>query len=174
MPNRPLRIFRLVCLSALASFSLQVDAAVFAVVDVQINGETQLGNSFDVYSDDTISLDASASYSDTPIAANSLSYQWSVDSYYSLGSGPSISFSGSDFGAGNHQIVLRLDDPSPRASGPGSYDAATFSFLFYGSPRPSPVPIPAAAWLFGSAVFGLGALKRRKGQSKKSPLKRAF
>jgi hypothetical protein len=28
----------------------------------------------------------------------------------------------------------------------------------------SPVPIPAAAWLFGSALLGLGALKRRKPQ----------
>ena len=29
--------------------------------------------------------------------------------------------------------------------------------------RVSPVPIPAAAWLFGSALLGLGALKRKKG-----------
>jgi hypothetical protein len=27
---------------------------------------------------------------------------------------------------------------------------------------PSPVPVPAAAWLFGSALLGLGAIKRRK------------
>ncbi|MEH6590700.1 MAG: VPLPA-CTERM sorting domain-containing protein [Halioglobus sp.] len=27
---------------------------------------------------------------------------------------------------------------------------------------PSPVPIPAAAWLFGSALLGLGAIKRRR------------
>ena len=26
----------------------------------------------------------------------------------------------------------------------------------------SPVPIPAAAWLFGSALLGLGAIKRRR------------
>lgn len=26
---------------------------------------------------------------------------------------------------------------------------------------PSPIPLPAAAWLFGSALFGLGAIKRK-------------
>jgi hypothetical protein len=28
--------------------------------------------------------------------------------------------------------------------------------------RPSEVPIPAAAWLFGSALLGLGVIKRKK------------
>lgn len=30
--------------------------------------------------------------------------------------------------------------------------------------RVSPVPIPAAAWLFGSALLGLGAMKHKKGK----------
>jgi hypothetical protein len=32
----------------------------------------------------------------------------------------------------------------------------------YAVATPSAVPIPAAAWLFGSALLGLGAIKRRK------------
>jgi hypothetical protein len=32
----------------------------------------------------------------------------------------------------------------------------------YSNPIVKPVPLPAAAWLFGSALLGLGALKRKK------------
>jgi hypothetical protein len=53
----------------------------------------------------------------------------------------------------------------------GSFDPATFVFGNSGSPAngggvrelvTSVVPVPAAAWLFGSALLGLVALKRKK------------
>lgn len=46
----------------------------------------------------------------------------------------------------------------------GSVGSGTGAALEYGSflVTPSAVPIPAAAWLFGSALLGLGVVKRRK------------
>ena len=44
------------------------------------------------------------------------------------------------------------------AIGP-SDSATTYAFAQL---IPSPIPLPAAAWLFGSALLGLGAAKRRK------------
>ncbi len=46
-------------------------------------------------------------------------------------------------------------------------DSVTLSFNYeenpdWIAPAPSEVPIPAAAWLFGSALLGLGAMKRKK------------
>jgi hypothetical protein len=35
------------------------------------------------------------------------------------------------------------------------------------------VPVPAAAWLLGSALVGLGALARRPGRSRAAPARRA-
>jgi hypothetical protein len=46
------------------------------------------------------------------------------------------------------------------APGTNSYGADT-SYTF-GTYLVRPVPVPAAAWLFGSAVLGLAAVKRRK------------
>jgi hypothetical protein len=51
--------------------------------------------------------------------------------------------------------VLVSFDPALRSSGSGGW--------FY---RPSEVPLPAAVWLFGSAILGLGFLKRKKGTDK--------
>jgi hypothetical protein len=34
----------------------------------------------------------------------------------------------------------------------------------------SPVPLPAAAWLFGSALMGLGALRRKQKAGDKSEM----
>ena len=36
------------------------------------------------------------------------------------------------------------------------------SAVYTAADRPAEVPLPAAAWLFGSALLGLGAVKRRK------------
>lgn len=42
------------------------------------------------------------------------------------------------------------------------YDANDFSVLESGNTTLSPVPVPAAVWLFGSALAGLGALRRQQ------------
>lgn len=47
-----------------------------------------------------------------------------------------------------------INSPSPNAK--------DFFFTTYSDSEFSAVPIPAAAWLFGSALLGLGMVKRRK------------
>lgn len=59
---------------------------------------------------------------------------------------------------------------------PGSYSAsistptyghtlpASYVFTLTTMEAPTVVSIPTIAWLFGSALLGLGALKRKKGQ----------
>lgn len=62
---------------------------------------------------------------------------------------------GSSLGFYNSPVyggVLLFDD--------GDGEEVVFSSLAYSGP--SAVPLPAAAWLFGSAVLGLGVIKRRK------------
>jgi hypothetical protein len=46
--------------------------------------------------------------------------------------------------------------------GKNFYNNITWSLAGVTDLSPSPVPLPAAAWLFGSALLGLGAFKRRK------------
>ena len=55
-------------------------------------------------------------------------------------------------------ILAQRDYFGPRVSNLGSGTFAVWSTA--GSV--SAVPIPAAAWLFGSALLGLGVLKRKK------------
>jgi hypothetical protein len=38
----------------------------------------------------------------------------------------------------------------------------TWANVSYAGVEPGPAPIPAAAWLFGSALLGLGAMKRKR------------
>jgi hypothetical protein len=57
----------------------------------------------------------------------------------------------------------RLGTSYSSSTNPGSAILATFDYtLSLEVSAVSQVPIPAAAWLFGSALLGLGAMKRKK------------
>lgn len=68
---------------------------------------------------------------------------WTIDAaaYSSLLAGPA---------SGDVYFPADTDDDLPGAMVIGQWERAT------------PIPVPAAVWLFGSALFGLGALSRRK------------
>ena len=61
-------------------------------------------------------------------------------------------------GLGVSGIALSESAGNPFASGGALYNPLTFDQ----SGQVTVVPLPAAAWLFGSALLGLGALKRKK------------
>lgn len=69
-------------------------------------------------------------------------------------------------GYGLHEIIMRVEEaPSLSLSGPPS---PAYHFITQSDTRlgflhinASPVPVPAAAWLFGSALIGLGCVRRR-------------
>lgn len=99
-------------------------------------------------------------YLNTPGATNSLTYRFSVEVDYlarimttSLG-GFSTTFSGADFDIINQNVgggigLISWNDNI-------AFDNVVLS-------TPSTVPVPAAFWLFGSALLGLfGITKRRK------------
>jgi len=54
------------------------------------------------------------------------------------------------------EVTIRITADGPYVAGRWSID----NFELTGDV--APVPVPAAAWLFGSAVLGLGAMRRRK------------
>ena len=70
----------------------------------------------------------------------------------------------------NVGVTLKLIEPLTPTTGSlvdlttskwEDFDGANHPFIS-GSVKPSVVPLPAAAWLFGSALLGLGAFKRRR------------
>jgi len=63
-------------------------------------------------------------------------------------------------GEGSSALSLSEFNLNPFASGGSAYTGLAFDQL--GSVNVSAVPVPAAAWLFGSALVGLAGVKRRK------------
>ena len=70
----------------------------------------------------------------------------------------------------NVGVTLKLADPFTPTTGSlldlseskwEDFDGGNHPFIS-GSIEPNVVPLPAAAWLFGSALLGLGVVKRRK------------
>lgn len=64
---------------------------------------------------------------------------------------------------GRHELFFKfmsaIDEFEITTSGAA---AGLSNFRTYGVPAPNPVPVPAAVWLFGSALAGMGLFKRRK------------
>lgn len=69
--------------------------------------------------------------------------------------GGSVTFLFTDLAAGNYSLFVG-GNYSGGAGSPGKYTVSLTA---------SPVPLPAAFWLFGSAVAGLGLAGRRKGKA---------
>lgn len=82
----------------------------------------------------------------------------------------SLGWGSSEYFLGNHLYIdsdlIELASLGPFGSGGFSAGTRTgtgiVSYEFEIAVSSSVVPLPAAAWLFGSALLGLGVLKRRK------------
>lgn len=100
-----------------------------------------------------------------------------IDGYADAAAGLGVSF-GSGFSQGNFADLTLDSDPGFGVGGPGSEMRAltlTFEFDMVAGDRgtifavaeaetyaSSPIPVPAAVWLFGSGLLGLVAVARRK------------
>lgn len=81
-----------------------------------------------------------------------------VDNLANSGGGGSVSLSGLGV-----LTTIRLIDTSPASSsGQENLSGDALGGFDVDAVRVSPVPIPAAAWLFGSSLLGLGVVKRKK------------
>ena len=115
----------------------------------------------------TVYFDLSHPGNTMSIAAGSLSLDETQDANYSAGGSPRLEFDsggnligvnfywgavdGSSFDSGVLGFIV--NDPNYLAT--GSWNASSFTT--------TPVPVPAAMWLFGSGLLGLaGAIRRRK------------
>lgn len=85
---------------------------------------------------------------------------------YTLTNNGTATLSLTNLAAGNYYIAIggytnSLSAQGPIATGAGG---ATKQYVVSLSSTPAAVPVPAAAWLFGPALAGLGAIGRRKGK----------
>ncbi len=68
-----------------------------------------------------------------------------------------LAFNQFTLGSGTAASALSITSPA----GSGSVELVGTTFSATGVGGPNPVPVPAAAWLFGSALLGLGVVRRK-------------
>lgn len=67
------------------------------------------------------------------------------------------------FNPNDGQITINASNPTATLTlGPGSYALRLSAAATNAGITVANVPVPAAAWLFGSALFGAGALRRKQ------------
>ena len=94
------------------------------------------------------------------------SYDWNND-YFAFDSTQTTPAygSGQEVGLmriGSNGYIYKYDDWGPRTSLDGYYGTSSINLLLYRDDPVSPIPVPAAAWLFGSGLLGLIGVARRK------------
>jgi hypothetical protein len=142
-------------------------ALIGLTLSLSLSANAAIVSPADVYNDETIYFDAEgASWWDL-YADNGWSVQdswWSLDGTVFKTDTLQFSVTGQelfdDYGAGNHVVSLSIGWEKQGAGQQFPMDSETI--LIYGSNAPSPVPLPAAAWLFGSALIGLVGIKRKR------------
>jgi hypothetical protein len=108
------------------------DVVDFALREIASNTIYDIANAAD-YANQTYSLPIDPSYSQNPVVTSP---------YY-------------------HGLTISWDLNHDGYTDPG-FDFAVTPLLSNDGMAPTVVPLPAAAWLFGSGLFGLGALARRR------------
>jgi len=153
------------------SFSTTGGTTTFDIYAWDFNG-TSLDPMIWLFNDDgsldTVDLIAENDDSNNTLGDGSNS---TLDSYLSapLGAGDYILAIGSccDFGASDIIDGLQYEFPSPN---PVASETALF-YQLTTSNNVSPVPVPAAVWLFGSGLFGLVGIARRRKEREEPVLK---
>lgn len=78
--------------------------------------------------------------------------------------GPGVVFSGTTDGAGNFTLSASYKPTLDEGSVAGAYSSQFVEWSLAGS-YSTVVPVPAAAWLFGSGLMGLVGVARRRGKN---------